>query len=157
MTHSRIANIAAAALLTLATGIAAADDNVLTVSASVTGVCKFNSGTSAIAFGAIDPSVAAGAKELTADVKYRCTTGSGATITAAGGLGAKTMAGSGTAAGENLAYTLSFVSGDTGTGAGFGAGGSDLTLVVKASIAEAAYQVATVGAYSGTVTLTVAP
>lgn len=154
MTLNHIAKAAAAAILTLAAGFAAADTQSLAVSASVTGVCKFNSGqTPALAFGAIDPSGTAD-KDATANVLYRCTKGTTAAVTDV--TGTRSMAGSGTAAGESMAYTLSFDSGDSGTGNGFGAGAA-ITLAVSGKITAAQYQDAMVGSYAETVTLTVTP
>lgn len=145
----------ATALLTFAAGMAAADTQPLSVTASVMGVCKFNTGQSPVlAFGAINPS---GTLDATgsATVKYRCTNGTAATITSAGVTGARTMAGA--VAGNTLAYSLAFTSGATGTGTGFGAGGTDLSLVLGGTITAAQYNTAKADSYSETVTLTVTP
>lgn len=156
MTRIRIAKIAAAVSLSLVAGIAAADTQSVSVTASVTGICKFNTGQSPVlAFGAIDPSGTADATG-SASVTYRCTKGTGATVTAAGGVGSRTLTGSGTASADTMTYTLAFTSGDTGTGTGFGAG-QDLTVVLGGTITAANYQNKTVGPYAETVSLTVAP
>lgn len=155
MKSNRIANAIAATLLTFAAGAAIADTNSLTVSAAVSGVCKFNSGTSTLAFGTIDPSGAANAT-ASSNVLYRCTKGTTAAVSNAI-TGARSMAGSGTAAGETLAYALAFTSGASEVGTGFGAGGSDLTLVLGGTITPAQYQAVKAGPYAETVTLTVTP
>jgi uncharacterized membrane protein len=50
--------ITAVAITAMAGAAMAADSNTLTVTASVTGTCKFVTGTSNLNFGALDPSVA---------------------------------------------------------------------------------------------------
>lgn len=152
---TRLAKIAVAVSLTLAAGIAAADTQSLSVTASVTGVCKFNSGqTPVLAFGAIDPSGTADAT-ASANVTYRCTKGTSATV-ATGVTGSRSLTGSGTAAGDSMTYQLAFTSGGTNTGTGFGAG-QDLTLGLGGTITSTNYQNKTAGAYAETVTLTVTP
>ena len=154
MTLNHVAKAAAAAILTLAAGFAAADTQSLAVSASVKAVCKFNSGqTPALAFGEIDPSLS-GDKTATANVLYRCTNGTSASVTDV--TGPRNMSGSGTAAGEMMAYTLAFDSGASGTGSGFGSG-KDITLAVSGKITATQYENAMVGSYADTVTLTVTP
>lgn len=156
MTRTRIAKIAAAVCLATAAGAAAADNQSLSVTASVTAICKFNSGQSPVLdFGAIDPSGSGNVTATPASVNYKCTKGTAATIDSSV-TGSRTMAGSGTAAGDSMTYTLSFTSGGTGTGTGFGAG-QDLTLVLGGTITAANYQNKTVGSYAENVTLTVTP
>lgn len=155
MTRTLVAKAAVAVSLALACGIAAADTQSLSVTASVTGVCKFNTGqTPVMAFGAIDPS---GTGDITASasVTYRCTKGTTASVSNAV-TGTRSLAGSGTASGDTMAYQLAFTSGNTGTGTGFGAG-QDLTLVLGGTITSANYQNKAAGGYAETVTLTVAP
>lgn len=155
MKQNRIAKAVAATLLTFAAGIAAADTQSLSVTASVTGVCKFNTGQSPVlAFGAIDPS-GLGNATGSASVLYRCTKDTSATVSNAV-TGARTLTGSGTAAGDTMTYDLSFTSGGTGTGTGFGAG-TDITLVVGGTIIPADFQNKKAGPYAETVTLTVTP
>lgn len=155
MTSVPVPKVVAALVVALAAGAALADTQSLSVTASVTGVCKFNSGqTPVLAFGAIDPSGTTNAT-ASASVLYRCTTGTAATVSSAV-TGARTLTGTGTAAGDTMNYSLAFTSGASGTGAGFGAG-KDLTLVVGGTITPANYQNKTVGSYSDSVTLTVTP
>lgn len=155
MTRTRIAKAAAALSLALATGVAVADTQSVTVQANVQGLCKFNTGQSPVMdFGTIDPS---GSTSATASVNvlYRCTKGTA--VTAVTPTGARTLAGTGTAAGDTMSYTLAVTSGGTGTtGTGFGTG-NDLTLALGGTITAANYQNKTVGAYSETVTVTITP
>lgn len=158
MKHNRIAKAVAATLLTFAAGIAAADTQSLSVTAAVSGVCKFNTGQSPVlAFGTIDPSGTAAVNATPANVLYRCTNGTAATVSSAV-TGARTMAGlTPLAATDTLGYTLSFTSGASGTGSGFGAAGTAITLVVAGSMTAAQYNGAKAGSYAETVTLTVTP
>lgn len=159
MKHNRIAKAVAATLLTFAAGVAVADTQALSVTASVTGVCKFNTGQSPVlAFGPIDPSGTAAVNATPANVLYRCTNGTAATVSSAV-TGARTMAGQAPLdpTADTLGYTLSFTSGASGTGSGFGAVGSAITLVVAGSMTAAQYNGAKAGSYAETVTLTVAP
>lgn len=151
MTCTRLAKIAAALSLTLAAGIAAADTQSVSVTASVTGVCKFNTGqTPVLAFGAIDPTGSA-AKTASVDVLFKCTKGQSATVAATGGL-SRTLAGPSS---SSMPYTVT-LTGASATGAGFGSS-TDLTLTVGGSVAVADYQNATVGSYTDTISLTVTP
>lgn len=161
MKHNRIAQVAAGALLTFAAGVtAAADTQSLSVTANVMGVCKFNSGQSPVLNLAnlgtdIDPSSGTNATG-SVNVLYRCTNGTTAAVDKAV-TGSRSLAGSGTAAGETMTYTLSFTSGDTGTGSGFGAAGSPITLVVGGTITPANFEGKKAGPYAETVTLSVTP
>lgn len=139
----------------MAWGIASADTQSMSVNASVSAICKFNSGqTPVLAFGAIDPSGTTNAIASTT-VLYRCTKGTVASVSSAV-TGTRTLTGSGTAAGDSMSYTLSFTSGNAGTGTGFGSG-QDLALVLAGTITPANYQNKTVGPYADNVTLTVTP
>lgn len=153
--HRTVLKAVAAAVLACTAGFAsAADTTNLLVSASVLQTCKFRATSTPLGFGAIDPSLTTD-RTMTANVLYRCTTGTlSAGVTATGGL-TRSMAGSGTAALQTLAYTLGFANA-TGTGTGFGAG-QDLTMVVTGTITPAAFQNATVGPYAETVVLNITP
>lgn len=158
MKRNRITKAVAATLLTFAAGTAMADTQSLSVTASVTGVCKFNSGqTPVLAFGTIDPSGTTSVTATPANVLYRCTNGTSATVDTSV-TGTRSMVGqTPLAATDLLGYSLSFTSGATGTGSGFGAAGSNITLVVAGSMTAAQYNGAKAGSYAETVTLTVTP
>ncbi|MGD0276972.1 MAG: spore coat protein U domain-containing protein [Syntrophales bacterium] len=67
-------------------GIAlAADTNTLTVTATVLGVCKFNTAAETLAFGTLDPSSAANGTG-TATATFWCTNGTTGTLAAGQGL-----------------------------------------------------------------------
>lgn len=135
-------------------GVAMAGDTAtLTVSASVTGTCKFNAGAT-LDFGSLDPSSTA---DATAQVKptYWCTKGTTATgVTAGQGLNyssSNRMAG-GTPA-DFIPYSLS-LTGGTQTGAGKG---TPLTLTIDGTITNANYINASAGSYTDSVVLTITP
>lgn len=159
MKDNRITMAVAATLLTFAASAAmAAGKQALRVTASVSGICKFNSGQSPVlAFGTIDPSGTTSITATPANVLYRCTNGTSATVDTSV-TGARSMVGeTPLAATDLLGYSLSFTSGATGVGSGFGAAGSDITLVVAGSMTAAQYNDAKAGSYAETVTLTVTP
>ena len=150
-THT-VLKLVAATLLTCAAGLAAAaGSQTLAVTASVQGICKFSAASTPLAFGSIDPSSTVN-QVMTTNVLYKCTKGTtSAGVTATGGL-TRTM--TGPTAADLLGYTLGFT-GDTQTGAGFGAG--NLTLVVTGTITPAQFQNVSSGAYSESVTLNITP
>ena len=152
--------LAAAGLMTSASVLAASATHDLAVSATVSGNCKFNTaGSTALTLansgGAIDPSLATDATG-TANVLYRCTTGTSATTTANNGsnfsVSRRVRDGVTT---NYMPYSMS-LSGCNQAGIGHGAG-KDLTCAVSASILAADHQNATAGTYTDTVTLTIAP
>ncbi len=141
------------ATLTCAAGLAAAaDSQTLAVTANVSGLCKFSTTSTPLAFGTVDPSLTAD-KVVPVNVNYKCTKNTSSLgVTAAGGT-TRTMAGPTLA--DTMGYTLAF-SGGTQAGKGFGPG-QDLILVVTGTITAAQYQNAAAGAYSENVTLNITP
>lgn len=130
----------------------AADTNTLTVTASVVGTCKFNSATSTLAFGALDPSSASNATAAGATT-YWCTKGTVASTAADNGAnwsGSSRQMANGA---ELIPYALT-LTGGTQTGAGKG---TPLTLDLAGSIANADFINVAAGNYTDTVTLTVTP
>jgi spore coat protein U-like protein len=159
-TQLLVAALAATGALIAAPAFAASTTHTLSVSATVTGNCKFNTAgptalTIATGAGVIDPS-AAGPATGTANVTFRCTTGTTSGITGDNGLnfsaGTRRVK-NGVANFMNYALTLTNAA---QLGSGFGAG-QDKTVLVDASIIAADYQNATAGAYTDTVTLTITP
>jgi spore coat protein U-like protein len=150
-----------AGMLSIAPAFAASATNTLNVSATVTGNCKFNSaGPTALTIansGAnIDPSVAIDATG-SANVLYRCTSGTTAAVTAANGTnasGAQQRVRDGVTA-NYMNYALA-LAGGAQAGTGFGAG-NDKTLVVTGTIVQADFVNAPAGAYTDTVVLTITP
>ncbi|HEY1461143.1 MAG TPA: hypothetical protein VGH59_13915 [Casimicrobiaceae bacterium] len=138
-------------------GSALAADNVtVTVNATIIGVCKFfpvapiinitNTGTGSN----IDPSSATSAVGSTAIV-YRCSNGTAPTFTVPATATVTCGACTGT---PTMAPTIT--SSNTGAGTGLGSG-KDQTLTVTGTIAQAAFQNSLAGAYTGTMSVTVAP
>lgn len=134
---------------------AASSTNILTVNATVNGTCKFQSPTSTLAFGPIDPSGLSAATASTTTA-YRCTTGTTASVSKDDGLNAfgvglpRLKVGS-----QFMPYTLT-LTGGAQPGTGHGAG-QDKTLTVGGSIAATDFQNAPAGDYVDTVTLTITP
>lgn len=148
---------AAVALMTaFATPAIAADNVTVTVNATVTGVCKFftsapvvninNTGTGSN----IDPSLA-GPATGNAAITYRCSNGTTPTFTVPATATITCSACSGTP-------TLTPTIGSTNTGAGSGMGsGNDKTLTVTGTLLQSTYENAAVGAYTGTIVVSVNP
>ncbi|MBI5237987.1 MAG: spore coat protein U domain-containing protein [Deltaproteobacteria bacterium] len=127
--------------------------NTMTVTASVTGVCKFSATTSTLAFGALDASVATAATATTG-VNFWCTKGTTYSVADDSGLynsGGPRMRHA-TVLTEFIPYSI--VYGAAGTGSGKN---TAITLTVDGTIANADYVDAQAGAYSDTVVLTVNP
>jgi spore coat protein U-like protein len=148
MKQNRIAHAVAVVLLASASGAAfASDSQSLTVTATVSAVCKFVA-VPAISF-TIDPSLT-GNQTGNATVTYKCTNGQSPTFaTGAGTLTGRTL----TFGAATMAYDLS-VSGAT---AGDGFSGAAQSMTLTATVGQAAYQDAVAGAYTETLSLTVNP
>lgn len=157
MTNPRLVLLAGIALAMFAQNAAAAGSANSTVSAQVTGICKFNSGQTPVVTisntgASIDPSLT-GPATGTAAILYRCTKGTApvfsvpspvtVTCTTSASCGVTTMA-----------PTLTSVNGGAGTGFG---SGQDKTLTVTGQLTQAQYQDMKAGTYSGTVTVTATP
>ena len=129
--------------------LAGSATHTLSVSATVTGNCKFNTAgptalTIATGAGVIDPSAAGPA------------TGTSSAITADDGLNASGPGARRVKSGAVfMPYSLTLTNA-VQVGSGFGAG-QDKTLTVDAQITAANYQNATAGVYTDTVTLTITP
>ena len=131
-----VAGVTAAALFAPAASMAG-NSNTMTATATVQAVCNFATTTSSLAFGAIDPT-GTGAVTQTTSIAYACTAGTTPTLTLpAGG----TMS---DGSGNNLPFSLTNV--DSGT-----------SVDITGSVAQADYQAAPAGNYTGTVTYTIAP
>jgi spore coat protein U-like protein len=134
----------------------AGDTNTVTVTANVVGTCKFNSATSTLAFGSLDPS-GSGDKTATASPTFWCTKNASYSITDDDGL--HELAANGnrmqntTAPAEFLPYTFSY-NPASGTGTGRT---TPITLNISGTVAFADYQNAAVGDYADTVVLTITP
>jgi hypothetical protein len=153
----------AAAVLSVTGAALAGGTHVITVSASVTGVCVVNTATSTLDFSAINPSSAGPVNAVWTGGTFKCTNGSAYTVTSDDGLwetasgGAnnrmKLSSAANCATATNcIRYTLTNVA--SGTGAGMS---TNISFAVTGQTTQADYQNAAAGNYADTVTLTVAP
>jgi len=134
--------------------MAASTTHTLDVSASVNGVCRFDGpGPTALAFGAIDPT-STSAVTATADVNFKCTSGTTSSISKAGAndSGGHRLKDAGT---NYIPYTAT-MTGDAQAGTGFAAG-QEKMVTIDGSIAPADFQNAVAGPYTDTLTLTITP
>ena len=141
--------------LVLLTGVAfAADSNTLTVSASVSGTCKFVSATSSLNFGALDPSVGNNVNGSTS-INFWCTKGV-ITDSITADIGAHWSGSSRQmveAGGDLIPYSLTLTK-DANTNQG---PASPRTLTINGTILGTDYTGKTAGNYTDTVTLSITP
>jgi hypothetical protein len=146
-----------AAICLLGVSIAyAGNTNILTVSASVTPSCNFSAGTSALSFGALDPTSSSNAS-ATVDLSAWCTKGTTAAVTMTGTGGSNVSGvydGTMVNGADNLPYHIALV-GDVFVGAGKTATPSKVT--VNGSILNTNYVNLPAVSYSDTVTFTITP
>jgi spore coat protein U-like protein len=153
----------AAAALSMTGAALAGGTHIITVSASVTGVCLVNTATSTLDFGAINPSSAGPINAVWSSGTFRCTNGTAYTVTSDDGLNEtgtggtnnrmkRVGAGSCAVATDCIRYTLTNVAGGSGLGMT-----TNISFAVTGQTTQADYQNATAGTYADTVTLTVAP
>lgn len=150
----------ASALLAVAplSSLAASTTHTINASATVVGNCRFvTAGPTALTIAntgvVIDPTLTGDATG-SANVLFRCTTGTTSVIAANNGLnfsGSRRV----TDGTNFMPYALG-LSGDAQVGTGHGAG-QDLTLAVSGTITDLNYQNAPAGAYTDTVVLTITP
>ncbi|HWR98629.1 MAG TPA: spore coat protein U domain-containing protein [Candidatus Methanoperedens sp.] len=135
---------ALALVMGVTTGAFAAGSATVTVTATITGTCSFNSdGT--LDFGALDTTNPVLVNGTPANPTFTCTNGTVYTIT-------DNKAGvfnltNGT---STIPYSFAYVGGGTGTGAA-------VPLAISGSIAAGSYALATAGAYTDTITLNIIP
>jgi len=145
---SKILAAGMAAAVLAAPAAMSAGTHTLNVSATVNGTCSFDVPSSPMAFGVIDPAGTVAAT-ASAAVDFHCSNGQAYTVTLSG-TGSYSLTGAGT-----IPYTASITGGASGTGTGMT--GAASTVTVDATIAVTDYQNANAGAYTGTLTLNVAP
>ena len=165
MNRTTMKLLTAGVLVAVASIASAGGTHVITVSASVTGVCKVVDATSTLAFGALDPSTGGTVNAVWSGGKFSCTKGQAYTVTSDDGLWESSSGGANnrmklstatdcTVATNCVRYTLTSVT--AGTGGGHGVP-QQISFGVTGQTLIADYQNANVGSYSDTVTLTVAP
>lgn len=142
------------ASLACAASLASADTQNLTVTAKVSGVCKFGASPT-LNFGTIDPSTVAANIPGSTTVEYRCTKGTvPSTLSLATGPYAMVDP---SVSESSLPFTLTLPAATTLVGAGFGAAAQS-TFTVNGNILLADAQAASAGTgYTKTVVLTIAP
>jgi len=136
-------------LSTMLAGSALAVTQDITVSASVKGTCKINSGPASILLGELDPLTGTGASN-TAGLEFWCTKGTAYTVSDNIVTHELTHA---TLPAEKISYTFAITD---YTGAGTGPGAPE-TLTATATVANDSFNNNAAGAYSQVVTVTIAP
>ena len=142
--------------LVLLTGVAFAADTTVTVTANVVGTCRFNSATSTLAFGALDPG-SGGDVNASTSTTFWCTKNAAYSITDDDGLyetgpNANRMRHETTLT-EYIPYTFSYTP-TSGTGSGVG---SPTTLDISGTVTFANYQNVEAGNYEDTVVISITP
>ena len=141
---------------TFAAPAIAGDSTNLTVSASVTGTCKFNTGPFTMTFAPLDPSVATNQNASTT-LTYKCTKGQAATSFSfdTDAISPASVNITNVPSGDTIPVTLTWAVG-AAVGLGFGAG-ADLSLTVNGAILGTDYANVSAGAYTKIVAVVVAP
>lgn len=154
MKHIRIGLVGAlcAAGILGSSAALAGDTATVAVSASVVGVCKFNSGGS-VSF-TLDPSTGGDVNGTVSQPQFWCTKGASYTISDDDGLNE-----SGTthrmkhaSLADVIPYSFSYTASGSGTGPG-----TPINMNIASTVVSADYLNASAGSYADTVTLTIAP
>ena len=143
-----------AASLASAGNALAGDTATLAISATVTGSCKFTTGSFTMSFGALDPAAAANQNQST-DLTFKCTKNTAAasfTIDSQASP-ASVNIGNGT---DTIPVALTWTVPAT-EGTGFGAGSSAISMTVNGAILGTNYANVSAGAYTNTVNVVIAP
>jgi hypothetical protein len=150
-----VALIGALGAASFAAPAVAGDTATLAVSATVSGTCKFTTGSFAMNFAPLDPSAAANQSQ-TAAITYKCTKDQAATSFTFDGAAASPTSVNITNGTDNIPVSLSWTAPATG-GTGFGAGSTAISMNVTGAILGTAYANASAGAYTRNVSVVVAP
>jgi hypothetical protein len=140
---------------TFAAPAAAGDNAVLTVSATVSGTCKFTTGTFTMNFGTLDPSAVANQTQTTA-LSYKCTKGQAATSFSFDADATSPASVNITNGTDNIPVSLSWTA-PAALGSGFGVGSAAITMNVTGDILGVDYASVSAGAYTKNVAVVVAP
>jgi hypothetical protein len=133
----------------------AGDTATLAVSATVSGTCKFTTGTFNMSFGTLDPSAAANQTQSTA-LSYKCTKGQAATSFSFDGDASSPASVSISNGTDTIPVALTWTVPAT-LGSGFGVGSTAITMNVTGDILAADYANVSAGAYTKNVSVVVAP
>ena len=140
---------------TFATPAIAGDTATLAVTATVTGTCKFTTGTFNMAFGTLDPSVAANQTQTTA-LTYKCTKGQAATSFSFDADATSPASVNITNGTDNIPVALAWTV-PAGLGTGFGVGSTAISMNVVGDILGVNYADVSAGVYTKNVAVVVAP
>lgn len=145
--------VAAIAIVAMAGVAMAGDTATVSVSASVTGTCKFNTGTKTVTF-TLDPATDGDVTGSVSQPTFWCTKGTSYGITDDDGVNKSgtTHRVKHTESTEYIPYSFTYP--PTGTGAGKT---TPITMDIAGTITNADYINASVGNYADTVTLTITP
>lgn len=150
---SKTLRIAAlAAIAALSSGVHAADNADLTVTASVSSVCKLTA-VPAMNFGALDPSANSNATASSV-IEYKCTKGVAPSSFTVGGQSGGSYSGTLTGASaspDSIAYAIAWTA-PTAAGSGFG-DGAEKTVTLNGTIQYANFQNVKADTYSATVAI----
>jgi Spore Coat Protein U domain len=147
--------ICAALAACFAAPAVAGDNAILAVTATISGTCKFTTGTFNMDFGTLDPAAAANQSQTTG-ISYKCTKNTAATsvsFDADATSPASVNISNGT---DNIPLALSWTMPAT-QGSGFGAGSTAITMNVTGDILGTSYANASAGVYTRNVAVVVAP
>ena len=152
MKRKLILALLAAAFVSPAIG---GDTATLAVTATVSGTCKFTTGTFNMNFGTLDPAAAANQTQTTA-LTYKCTKGQAATSFSFDGTAISPVSVNITNGTDNIPVSLSWTLPAT-QGSGFGAGSTAISMNVAGDILGTAYANVSAGVYTKNVNVIVAP
>lgn len=133
----------------------AGDTATLAVSATVSGTCKFTTGTFNMNFGTLDPSAAANQNQSTA-LSYKCTKNTAATSFSFDADATSPASVNITNGTDNIPVALSWTMPAT-LGSGFGVGSTAITMNVAGDILATDYANVSAGVYTKNVAVVVAP
>jgi spore coat protein U-like protein len=134
---------------------AAGDTATLAISATVSGTCKFTTGTFNMNFGTLDPSAAANQQQTTS-ISYKCTKNTAATSISFDADATSPASVNITNGTDNIPVALAWTLPAT-QGSGFGAGSTAISMDVTGDILAADYANVSAGAYTRNVAVVVAP
>ena len=147
--------IAALVAASFAAPAFAGDTATLAVTATVSGTCKFTTGTFNMSFGTLDPAAAANQAQSTA-LTYKCTKGTAASSFTFDGAAVSPASVNITNGTDNIPVSLSWTA-PAATGTGFGAGSTAISMTVDGAILGTSYANVSSGVYSKNVAVVVAP
>ena len=147
--------ICAALAACFAAPAVAGDTATLAVTATISGTCKFTTGTFNMDFGTLDPSAVADQSQTTG-ISYKCTKNTAATSVSLDADATSPASVNITNGTDNIPVNLSWTLPAT-QGSGFGVGSTAITMNVTGDILGTSYANASAGVYTRNVAVVVAP